>query len=746
MSIDPAGGSHQSDLIQSNPIPPTTPTDTDNPEFDSLREKVQKAMRELLGGLKNMIAPNAQQPQLSNIRMALHNITDASRMKVGASGAEEPDVDNFFVHDAFYASQQLDAMVAEAKTVYSPVLAKLHGLVNLHVAEAEPRSAEARRRLTFFVNSLFMDLPKAPSVRDMMSWSVLTPFYGEDVLSSLKELKEGNEDGINTLLYLKTIYKGDWGNFIQRLGLSDEAELWAKPHFQRELRQWASLRAQTLTRTVQGMMYYEESLQVLGQLDREAGGQPLEELDEHIRRKFNYVVSCQIYGRQKQEQDAKAEDIEWLLNKHPSLRVAYIDEVRGSAGSESSFFSVLIKGAGPGEGGGDGKGVTEIYRVRLPGNPVLGEGKPENQNHAVIFTRGEHVMAIDMNQEGYFEDAFKMRNFLQEFAASDPDVPTTILGFREHIFTGGVSSLANYMALQEFSFVTLGQRVLNRPLRMRLHYGHPDVFDKLFFMQNGGVSKASKSINLSEDIFAGYNNVLRGGAVEFKEYVQVGKGRDVGMQPICKFEGKLSEGAAEQSLSRDLRRMLARLDFFRLLSFYFGGIGHYLCSVLTVTAIWGLVYLMLGLALFGLEKIGDRPIVPEGALQFALAGVGVLQTVPLFCTLLLERGFVGACAEVFSVFISGGPLYFIFHIRTRDYYYSQTVLAGGTGYKATGRGFTINHLAFDENFRFFAYSHLHLGFEVVAALVLLAIYSEAGQYVGRTWSLYFAAAAFLFAP
>ena len=35
-------------------------------------------------------------------------------------------------------------------------------------------------------------------------------------------------------------------------------------------------------------------------------------------------------------------------------------------------------------------------------------GKPENQNHAIIFTRGEHVQAIDMNQEGYFEDAFKV--------------------------------------------------------------------------------------------------------------------------------------------------------------------------------------------------------------------------------------------------------------------------------------------------------------------------------------------------
>lgn len=39
--------------------------------------------------------------------------------------------------------------------------------------------------------------------------------------------------------------------------------------------------------------------------------------------------------------------------------------------------------------------------------------------------------------------------------------------------------------------------------------------------QNGGISKASKGINLSEDIFAGYNNCLRGGGVDFKEYLQV---------------------------------------------------------------------------------------------------------------------------------------------------------------------------------------------------------------------------------
>lgn len=102
---------------------------------------------------------------------------------------------------------------------------------------------------------------------------------------------------------------------------------------------------------------------------------------------------------------------------------------------------------------------------------------------------------------------------MEEFRRGGPRSPTVIVGFREHIFTGSVSSLANYMALQELSFVTLGQRVLNTPLRVRMHYGHPDLFDKMFFMTVGGVSKASRGINLSEDIFAGYNGTIRGGKV-----------------------------------------------------------------------------------------------------------------------------------------------------------------------------------------------------------------------------------------
>ena len=339
-----------------------------------------------------------------------------------------------------------------------------------------------------------------------------------------------------------------------------------------------------------------------------------------------------------------------------------------------------------------------------------------------------------------------MRNCLQEFAKREGPLPTTILGLREHIFTGSVSSLANYMASQEHSFVTLGQRVLTKPLRIRLHYGHPDVFDKLFFITRGGVSKASKGINLSEDIFAGYNNIVRGGSVGFKEYVQFGKGRDVGMSQIYQFEAKLSQGAAEQSLSRDVYRMCNRLDFFRLLSFYYGGIGHYFSNVLTIFTVNVVVYLMTLLAIFNLEKIGDRTITPMGTIQMLLGGLGLLQTIPLFATLGVERGWLASIQEIFRVFVTGGPLHFMFHIQTKANYMSQTILVGGAKYRPTGRGFVTQHTPFDEQYRIFASSHLYLGVELAAGLILMGVYTHAGQYFGRTWSLWLASASFLCSP
>lgn len=680
---------------------------------DQVRDKLRSFMHAVKGLLKNTASPES--------RDVLDRLTFLGSMENG-----------FFWDDA-YASDMLDD--ASLNPNYKAVLKKLHGLLCMHPDDVEPKSKEVIRRLTFFTNSLFMDMPDAPSIHDMFSWNVLTPYYSEDVTYSKRDLEQRSDAlGVSTMLYLQTLYRDEWSNFLERTGIQDEEKLWSKKYAE-ETRRWASIRAQTLSRTVNGMMYYEKALRLLANMER---------LDEDttndlIGEKFGYVVACQVYGSMKRNQDPKADDIDALMHRFPHLRVAYIDNIRLNREGAAVYYSVLVKSDRRG-------GVVEVYRVRLPGNPVIGEGKPENQNHAMIFTRSEFVQTIDMNQEGYFEEALKMRNCLQEFAKREGPLPTTILGLREHIFTGSVSSLANYMALQEISFVTLGQRVLTRPLHIRLHYGHPDIFDKLFAITRGGVSKASKGINLSEDIFAGYNNVIRGGSVGFKEYLQVGKGRDVGMSQIYKFEAKLSQGAAEQSLSRDVYRMCHRLDFCRLLSFYFGGIGHYFSNVLTVLTVYIVVYLMAVLAIFGLEKIGDRMITPMGTIQMLLGGLGLLQTIPLFATLGVERGWLASAQEILMVFVTGGPLHFMFHIQTKANYMAQTILVGGAKYRPTGRGFVTQHTPMDEQFRFFAASHLYLGVELAAGLIVMGVYTDAGQYFGRTWSLWLASISFLASP
>jgi callose synthase len=35
-----------------------------------------------------------------------------------------------------------------------------------------------------------------------------------------------------------------------------------------------------------------------------------------------------------------------------------------------------------------------------------------------------------------------------------------------------------------------------------MHYGQPDVFDRVFHITRGGISKASRVININEDVYS----------------------------------------------------------------------------------------------------------------------------------------------------------------------------------------------------------------------------------------------------
>ncbi|KAL8123333.1 hypothetical protein AgCh_011345 [Apium graveolens] len=84
---------------------------------------------------------------------------------------------------------------------------RLHLLLTVKDSAANiPKNLEARRRLEFFPNSLFMDMPSAKPVSEMMPFCVFTPYYSETVLYSSSELRTENEDGISILFYLQNFF------------------------------------------------------------------------------------------------------------------------------------------------------------------------------------------------------------------------------------------------------------------------------------------------------------------------------------------------------------------------------------------------------------------------------------------------------------------------------------------------------------------------------------------------------------
>ncbi|CAK9171086.1 unnamed protein product [Ilex paraguariensis] len=701
----------------------------------------------------------------------------APRRPVSSTGllfenaVEVPDIDN----ETFYR---------QARRLHT-ILTSRDSMHNI------PVNLEARHRIAFFSNSLFMNMPHAPQVEKMMAFSVLTPYYNEEVLYSKEQLRTENEDGISILYYLQTIYADEWKNFMERMrreGMVKDNEIWTTKL--RDIRLWASYRGQTLGRTVRGMMYYYRALKMLAFLDSASemdireGSRELASMRHSgsvdgltserspstrslsrasssvsllfkgheygtVLMKFTYVVACQIYGSQKAKKDPRAEEILHLMINNEALRVAYVDEV-STGRDEKEFHSVLVKYDQ------QLQKEVEIYRIKLPGPLKLGEGKPENQNHALIFTRGDAVQTIDMNQDNHFEEALKMRNLLEEYRHYYGIRKPTILGVREDIFTGSVSSLAWFMSAQEKSFVTLGQRVLANPLKIRMHYGHPDVFDRFWFLTRGGISKASRVINISEDIFAGFNCTLRGGNVTHHEYIQVGKGRDVGLNQISMFEAKVASGNGEQVLSRDVYRLGHRLDFFRMLSFFYTTVGFFFNTMMVVLTVYSFLWARLYLALSGVEGSataqGTNDNKALGAIlnQQFIIQLGLFTALPMIVENSLENGFLAAIWEFITMQLQLSSVFFTFSMGTRAHYFGRTILHGGAKYRATGRGFVVQHKSFAENYRLYARSHFVKAIELGLILIVYASYSPVATgtfvYIALTITSWFLVVSWIMAP
>jgi callose synthase len=345
--------------------------------------RIRKALRELLKHASSVFdnKQNQRGDFLASVTSSIESTTVQTLLNDDAG---------FFQNDTF-AKDQLE-VIAASQDCYKTCTFLMHILVTPDY-DAKPMCEEATRRLYTFASSLNMDLPNPVKVANSKSLSTLTPFYDETVLYSQEDMTK-SEGNISMSFYLQKMHADEWQNCKERLGMLnlDEEQIWETPARATEIRLWASCRGQTLARCVHGVMQYEAALQLFAtqELDRNSGVAPHSaqlwvtetEPQRLAHQKYGYVVSCQIYGKYKETNKVKQRDIDFLMQLYPNLRVAYVDS---PSNGEPNSESVLLRWDPQQEK------VVEVYRVKLPGSFFVGEGKPENQNHAIIFTRGEYL-------------------------------------------------------------------------------------------------------------------------------------------------------------------------------------------------------------------------------------------------------------------------------------------------------------------------------------------------------------------
>lgn len=710
--------------------------------------------------------------------------------------------------------QQVDSMSQDKKMLRSPTFFIAQDDSTFKSVEFFPNNSEAKRRISFFAQSLSTPINEPVPVECMPTFTVLIPHYSEKILLSLKEVikEESNESKITVLEYLKQLHAAEWDSFVRDTKLlsiekkatksilddvkskedeaisaqrsptsndngsvfSDEKEgedivqkkisdlpfhvfgfSSSEASYTLRTRIWASLRCQTLYRTISGFMNYSKAIKLLYRIENpsviQLYGHAPEALENGLEsmsnRKFRMLVAMQRYAKFNKEE---IEATELLFKVYPAMHVSYLLEEQSEAGNDMFFYSCLTNGYAELDAT---TGLRKpLFKIRLSGNPILGDGKADNQNHSLIFYRGEYIQVIDANQDNYLEECLKIRSVLSEFEEMNvttniPYIPgieydeeppsVAIVGAREYIFSENIGVLGDIAAGKEQTFGTLFARTLAE-IGGKLHYGHPDFVNAIFMTTRGGLSKAQKSLHLNEDIYAGMNAMCRGGRIKHSDYYQCGKGRDLGFGSILNFTTKIGAGMGEQLLSREYYYLGTQLPIDRFLSFFYAHPGFHLNNLFISLSVQLFFLLLLNLGSLNHETIlcnydRDLPITimeePIGCynIQPALHWVSIfvlsifivffIAFAPLLIQELLEKGIWKAVARFLHHLFSMAPLFEVFVCQVYSNSLVSDLTFGGAKYISTGRGFAITRIEFSILFSRFVNIAIYSGLQVFLMLV-----------------------------
>ena len=503
---------------------------------------------------------------------------------------------------------------------------------------------------------------------------------------------------------------------------------------------WASMHMQTVARTVRGMERKREAFRFLLELEHSythTEKTRQDKIDLLTDDKVQIVLALQNLANNKWFSKNES-GLMLMWERFPKVEVSFVIETLNYRNSPTvvrkvhehvedlwdctKYLSCLALWSDEEE---DWQVVSAYARrntLRLEKNARYGlngllQGKAVNQHHSLAFTRGQLIEAIDCNQDGYFDEALKMRTVLGKFFPTKDRTWSQfkIVGFPEYSITAKSGIIGRIASYSEYIFVNLFQKVLAHPLNVRMHYGHPDFFDFSWCIQQGGMSKSNPLINLNEDIFAGFHVTHAGERVDHVMWMRDGKGRETNFDGANGFQIKLAFGASMQFRTRDQYELMRTSDVLRRHSILYGSVGPYIYLITIVVLIYTTLLINISLAYaaktdYSLSSRGS-PYGSEWMVQMSL-----IESVPLLLQLTLDYGLVGLFTYIRDVVPT--TLYFLFIIMTRFSYFIQSCLNGAAAYIATGRTDPLFRRSLRHIYRYYGTTHFMPGMFLLAIVLL----------------------------
>ncbi|MCG8431646.1 MAG: nucleotidyltransferase domain-containing protein, partial [Candidatus Omnitrophica bacterium] len=398
-----------------------------------------------------------------------------------------------------------------------------------------------------------------------------------------------------------------------------------------EVNMWAGGGFQPIGRTVRGFMRYEFSNRVLAGISYHdvtppAGMSWETMVEKKMQQRFQPLLAFQIFQGIFNNNDALIRHYRRLFKIYPNLEMVYV------WAEDGKFYSVWSKGV-------DEQGnPAELARIEVPGNQILAQGKPENQNHFLPFVRVRHMQQTDENQDQYIGSAFLAPNIIREFS-KDRDV--VCIGVPEYIFTEDHNNqFAADDAHADRAFNLIIQPSLETLKGKRMNYGHPDWWVVEYLRSMGRMSAANP---VNEDIRSGYDATARGKKIRTLNIGTVGKAREASFIANTAKNMKFGAGGTEQFQGRSLRDMRFGRIYgtvigrgLGMLSHFYGGPGFYPkeASVVRANLSYALFLVFLGVSAFSAMP-----------LEITLALIGIMYsqtgTFPGLVRLLFDYGLWG---------------------------------------------------------------------------------------------------------